>query len=494
MKRPLSPHWPTARPRPRFLPRLLALTTALAALPAMTMPRAGVAARQSGGDGVTPLAVGGPPPPLYVIFPLNSGIGAFADGVNDAQRVVGSTHDSLGTPFHAAVWAGFTPLDLGTLGGPSSFASAINASDQIAGSAQTANNDTHAFLWTPADGVMHDLGIAGRISQANAINKAGDVAGQAQFPTRNGPVLRAALWHHNRLRNLGTLGSDASIATGINDRGQVAGTSETAQGETHAFRWSNGKLRDLGTLGGTLTEAQGINGRGDVVGISSTGQRDANGLDIEHAFLWHNGTMLDLGTLGGRDSTAFAINDAGLIVGSSQDSSDKPIAFLSVGGAMFDLNALVPTNPGYHLTRATGISKSGQISAVGFDPADPNPQRAFLLIRCADDVTGQVQVTLDPIQPDFLPGHWSQTVHLRNVSGHDIAGPISFVADHLQPPGVQMDHVDVTGGLPPLGSPYVNFTGPLKRNRTKTLTLGFFIFTNQPITYTPRLLAGPDRR
>jgi hypothetical protein len=164
-----------------------------------------------------------------------------------------------------------------------------------------------------------------------------------------------------------------------------------------------------------------------------------------------------------------------------------------MGGNMFDLNGLVPTNPGYHLTRATGISKSGQICADGFDPGIPSAHVAFLLIRCADDVTSQVQVTLDALQPIGL-GRWSQKAHLRNVSGHDIAGPISFVADNLQPPGVIMDHVDFTRCVPPLDSPYINFAGPLKRNRAKTLTLGFTTASSQPITYTPRLLAGPDRR
>jgi len=102
--------------------------------------------------------------------------------------------------------------------------------------------------------------------------------------------------------------------------------------------------------------------------------------------------------------------------------------------------------------------------------------------------------TLDAPQPDFRPGRWLQQVHIRNVSGHNVAGPISLVAESLQPPGVSMDHDDVTRCVPPLGSPYVNFAGPLKRNRTQTLTLGFGIFSSQPITWMPRLLAGPDRR
>ena len=50
-------------------------------------------------------------------------------------------------------------VNLGTLGGPSSEAHAINDRCQIVGWAQTPSNLTHAFLWE--DGVMNDLGTLG---------------------------------------------------------------------------------------------------------------------------------------------------------------------------------------------------------------------------------------------------------------------------------------------------------------------------------------------
>ena len=39
--------------------------------------------------------------------------------------------------------------DLGTLGGTSTKATAINVRGQIIGDADTAQGETHAFLWTP---------------------------------------------------------------------------------------------------------------------------------------------------------------------------------------------------------------------------------------------------------------------------------------------------------------------------------------------------------
>jgi len=71
--------------------------------------------------------------------------------------------------------------------------------------------------------------------------------------------------------DLGTLGSDYSIAYGINDVGKVVGDSFTSSGQPHAFLWNNGKMFDLNNLlsdnsGWELVSAQGINNRGQIVG------------------------------------------------------------------------------------------------------------------------------------------------------------------------------------------------------------------------------------
>ena len=66
--------------------------------------------------------------------------------------------------------------------------------------------------------------------------------------------------------------------------------------------------------------------------------------------------MTDLGTLGG-DSFAAGLNGVGYVVGRSDDR-----AFLWRGGAMADLNDLLPAGSGWELYYATGINDSGQIT------------------------------------------------------------------------------------------------------------------------------------
>ncbi|MDR2981168.1 MAG: hypothetical protein LBV12_02860 [Puniceicoccales bacterium] len=66
---------------------------------------------------------------------------------------------------------------LGTLGGKSSHAYAINKAGMIVGSAETKNGEHHAFLWTEERG-MQDLGtLGGKSSSAYAINEAGQIVG-----------------------------------------------------------------------------------------------------------------------------------------------------------------------------------------------------------------------------------------------------------------------------------------------------------------------------
>ena len=87
--------------------------------------------------------------------------------INNAGQVVGASGN--GTVASALLWQDGTVQNLGTLGGSSSIAVAINASGRVIGDSLTADGLRHAFWWEA--GTMHDLGtLGGGTSSAIAIN------------------------------------------------------------------------------------------------------------------------------------------------------------------------------------------------------------------------------------------------------------------------------------------------------------------------------------
>src|SRR5437879_6615602 len=68
------------------------------------------------------------------------------------------------------------------------------------------------------------------------------------------------------ITDLGDLGGGASIATSVNDRGQVAGASLLDSKTERGFIWQDDVMTEIGTLGGTHSVAYAINNRGQVVG------------------------------------------------------------------------------------------------------------------------------------------------------------------------------------------------------------------------------------
>jgi probable HAF family extracellular repeat protein len=118
-----------------------------------------------------------------------------------------------GADIQGFFWDGGAMYPVNHLGGGKSVAVDINNKDQVVGGALTADDKTHAFLWT--------LG-----------------------PDEKGII-----------RDLGTLGGDNSFALAINDAGQVVGWAETGEfydeegvvrPVRHAFLWENGTMYDLG--------------------------------------------------------------------------------------------------------------------------------------------------------------------------------------------------------------------------------------------------------
>jgi probable HAF family extracellular repeat protein len=221
--------------------------------------------------------------------------------------------------------------------GPDAFSTASDVNDraEVVGDSRTPAGHRHAVLWWR--GAIRDLGaLGGEYSTAAAVNNRGDVAGTST--TRNGQ-LRAFLWRKGRMTDLGTLGGPASAATGVNERGDVSGYAQLPNQQTHAVVWRNGKVIDLGGLPGgspsvgtgVLSQATDVGARRDVVGWGFTAGGSA-------AAVWRDGKATGLPPLRDGQSWAARVNADGLVVGSGRQAADTH-AVAWWDGAVVDLGS-----------------------------------------------------------------------------------------------------------------------------------------------------------
>jgi probable HAF family extracellular repeat protein len=212
-----------------------------------------------------------------------------------------------------------------------------------------------------------------------------------------------ALADRYKLRDLGTLGGELSLGSGINDKNEVVGYSGlggTNPGEVHAFKYSRGQMQDLRAN----AYAVSINRSGAVAGYAAnpyvqawilsdsgetllpsyslarsinksgaiTGEAYFPDSNQYHAYTYANGVMTDLGTLGGFASVGNAINSRGEVAGGAIIlGNTAQHAFLYSNGAMLDLGTL-----GGVFSSAHAINEHGHV--VGASQAPSTIPHAFL--------------------------------------------------------------------------------------------------------------------
>jgi hypothetical protein len=94
----------------------------------------------------------------------------------------------------------------------------------------------------------------------------------------------------------------------------------------HALRWSRGGLSDLGAIPGDNSSCGGwMSDTGIVSGTSENGLFDPFiGIPEAEASLWRDGQLIRLGTLGGFESVANSVNSRGQAVGASTNAIPDP--------------------------------------------------------------------------------------------------------------------------------------------------------------------------
>ncbi|HNB89648.1 MAG TPA: HAF repeat/PEP-CTERM domain-containing protein, partial [Plasticicumulans sp.] len=144
-----------------------------------------------------------------------------------------------------------------------------------------SNGDAHAFLYEA--GLMNDLGtLGGTTSTAAAINAGGLIAGYGQITGDTGT--HPFLYSGGVMTDLGTLGGDSDFLVALNAAGQGVGMSflPGAAFPVGLF-WDGGALRDLNALidpasGWTIRGATDINDAGWIVGYGNDGGIDTRAL------------------------------------------------------------------------------------------------------------------------------------------------------------------------------------------------------------------------
>lgn len=214
-------------------------------------------------------------------------------------------------------------------------------------------------------------------SIATSINNNGQVVGHAEISDQW--EYRACLYDTSGAGNniyLGGLGSYAGrwgMAGTISDNGLIVGVAADRNGYQHACIFDptgSGNNKNLGTLGGTQSYAFSVNNNNTIVGWAS------GKFSLEACFFNATGAGRNkgLGTLGGYESVAADINNNNLVVGWAQNSSrlERACIFDITGnGNNLDLGTL-----GGNTAAAFRVNDSGLI--VGHAQSNAGYQVACL--------------------------------------------------------------------------------------------------------------------
>jgi probable HAF family extracellular repeat protein len=197
--------------------------------------------------------------------------------------------------------------------------------------------------------------------QGVAINRAGEIVSPSQ------PGL--LVWSEAGIRRLDALDKEGfSNAAGINNRGDVAGTSFIVDSKDTAFVNIGGTVHDIGAAAPDFQEsdAYAINDSRWVVGTLLNGR--SPGFN-SRAFIYRNGDIQVLPTFGGLDGAALAVSNRGHVTGGATEATAPGAVqvfqgFLYYKGKMVRLGTL----PGGVGSVGRDVNDRGEVAGIAITP------------------------------------------------------------------------------------------------------------------------------
>lgn len=251
--------------------------------------------------------------------------------------------------------------------------------------------------------------------------------------------------------NIDVPGATATIPTGINNSGTIAGIFLDSTGAFHGFLAdkTGAFVKSIDFPGAPQTEPSGINERGDLVGSYLD---DAG---IFHGFVLQDGNFSTLDVPGAADSFPLDINDQGVIAGFYQDA------------ALLD-HGFVLDKAGFHTVD---------------DPAQASPTTELMSINNKGDIIGDFDFDSNGIfhgaflltQGTFVPFTLPQATNGIFALGLNNAGDVagSFLGDDF----IQRGFVSGRNGLVIFDFPGALATAPIQINSSRSV-VGVFADIN----------------
>ena len=208
----------------------------------------------------------------------------------------------------------------------------INDRGEVSGTVYTADGGSRAFWWSTKTGQVQVLPLdGGTASVSIALNDHGVVLGSVQDPDWTPTIWDVRAGTDQRLTEL-------DDAQAINNRGWVAGTAlylESSRASKPLVWQPSGSLIELPFLpGDDSTLVTGINDKGEVVGTSMNVELEDELFGVPVVWTVRGLTICPLTRPGDLD-TPFAINDRGQIVGgylTAGSAEDRPYRAVTWSG------------------------------------------------------------------------------------------------------------------------------------------------------------------